>query len=104
MLVTDVQAGGLQLVVGRAQCESFATTHAIAAPLFVLETRTETVSFERGFFGTALSTAFRHTVSLPSARLSCGELRVENAFGESPLGVANFSELIDKGLRVLPGG
>ena len=26
------------------------------------------------------------------------------AFGESPVGVSNFSELLDKGLRILRGG
>ncbi len=104
MLVTDVQGGGLHLIVDRAQCESFATTHALNAPLFVLDTRTESVSFERAFFGTPASAAWAHTASLPNARLACAELQVENAFGESPVGVSNFSELLDKGLRILRGG
>ncbi len=104
MVVDDVQGGGTQYTVQRGQCLSTAATHALNTPLFHLQTRTVVVPFEESFFGTPAAGNWSHSEWLPNIRLACADLWVTNAFGVSPVGTNNYSQLADGGLRTLRGG
>ena len=73
-------------------------------PVYVLSTRSETLSFRRNFFGTPDSAVWGHTIRAPCVRIGCAELELTNTFGSSPVAVAGFSELAENGIRTLHGG
>jgi len=104
MRVVEALGGGTQYTVTRGECGSVAVAHAAGVEAIKLETRTETASFRRAFFGTPEGASWARSVTLPSARLACVELEFGNSIGNSPKGFANQSELADFGLRSLRGG
>ena len=104
VLVEEVQSGGTVYVVVRGASDSFAVAHAAGAGVYRLARRTETVAFPRGIFGTPIAADWSHTAWMPGLRIACVEAIVTNSLGDSPAAVANYSELLDKGLRTLHGG
>jgi hypothetical protein len=104
VLVEEVQSGGTVYVVVRGASDSFAVAHAAGAGVYRLARRTETVAFPRGIFGTPTAADWSHTAWMPGLRIACVEAIVTNSLGDSPAAAANYSELLDKGLRTLHGG
>jgi len=104
MKVTAVSPDGMTYDVVRGQGESTALAHPTASKVFTLSRRTETLSFEPGFFGTPDASTWAQVLWAPSARITYAELTVTNRFGVSPTFVAGYSHLADNGLRTLQGG
>ncbi len=104
MRVIEVTGGGTEYAVERGACGSEPVPHTAGVEAIVLQSRTETVSFPRAFFGTPEGARWARSIALPSARLACVELELTNSIGNSPRGFANQSELADFGMRSLRGG
>ena len=104
VLVTGVQNGGLEYEVERGRGGSAPVAHASGTAIEKLETRIETVAFRPGMIGAPEGSRWARSIALPNARLALAELEVTNRMGDSPTAVANFSELVDRGLRSLRGG
>jgi hypothetical protein len=102
--VTESLSGGSEYAVTRGFCDTSAVSHASGEAILHLKTRTETVSFRRAFFGSAENATWVHHAVLPKARLAGSTLELTNALGNSPVGNAAFTGLVDGGLRSNRGG
>ncbi len=102
--VTDVQNGGLDYTVDRAQCDTVAAVHVISTKVFQLDARTVVMPFDKNLFGTVAGGSWAQAEWMPSIRIACAQLVLTNLFGQSPVGTANFTQLVGGGLRTLHGG
>ena len=60
--------------------------------------------FLRGIFGTPASGSYSQVLTVPDIRIAAAELYVTNVKGNSQVGAASFSGLVDGGIRTLSGG
>lgn len=60
--------------------------------------------FVKGIFGTPASGSYSQVLMVPDIRIAAAELYVTNVKGNSQVGVASFSTLVDGGIRTLSGG
>ena len=102
--VLESGAGGTEYSVARGANGTFAAAHSAGAAVLHLSKRTETVSFRRGFFGSAENATWAHHAVLPNARLACSTLELTNALGNSPVAHTAFTGLAGGGLRSHRGG
>lgn len=81
---------GLSWTVARAQQGSTAASHTSGAIVWKLMQQVFTYPFRQNFFGTPESVSWHSTEAMACARLTSLELEVSNAFGPSPLAVADL--------------
>jgi len=90
--------------VNRAQFGSVVTSHSQNSAVLQLASSIFIVPFATGFFESASSANFIHTVSLPDVRIAAASFFVTNAFGDGQSGVQCYTGNPDGGLRTLSGG
>jgi hypothetical protein len=94
----------LTYTVQRGAYGSIATVHDADVPVYHLSRRVTVLPFAKGFFGTPANGSYGHTVPMPAQRVVVAEFFVTNARGNSQVGTACYSQLVDGGLRTLSGG
>ena len=104
MRVEEVLDGGLTYRVVRGSHGSGPAGHSVGARLYPLQRKVSILSFPRDFFGSQASGSFHYPIALPDARVAAAELFVTNAYGNSDVTRAAFTQTIDQGLRTLSGG
>jgi hypothetical protein len=103
MKIEEVLEGG-SYRVSRAVHGSDASTHDAGELVYALERKIEIMAFPRDFFGSPASGAWKHTITLPDARIGSAELYVTNSKGESEVALLCLTGTLDGGLRTLSGG
>jgi hypothetical protein len=102
--VDEISEDHLQLTVQRAAFGSDASEHATGAKVWRLDRKAFVLPFVRGIFGTPASGSYSQVLTVPDIRIVAAELYVTNVKGNSQVGVAAFSSLVDGGIRTLSGG
>jgi hypothetical protein len=102
MVVQEATSEGY--TVDRGAFGSTAVAHSVNEPVFALERKTFVLPFVRGFFGSAASGSYAHTLVLPNSRIVCGEFFVTNVRGNSQVSQACYSATTEGGIRTLSGG
>jgi hypothetical protein len=69
-----------------------------------LERKAFVLPFLKGVFGTPASGSYSQVLVVPDIRIAAAEMYVTNVKGNSQVGVAAYSGLVDGGMRTLSGG
>lgn len=103
--VIDIGPAPNTYQVARNALASFASAHAAGAAVLPLDNSTIMVTFANGYFDNRASSNYLHTESLPDVRVVAASFSVTNAFGNSVLSPASYTQLNgDQLLRTLSGG
>ncbi|MBK9170646.1 MAG: hypothetical protein IPM24_24725 [Bryobacterales bacterium] len=96
--------GGSTYRVERGVHDTEASAHAPGTTVYPLLRKVAIAPFPRDFFGSPASGNWRFPISLADARIVSAEMFVTNTVGASGVGVVNFTQTLDYGLRTLSGG
>jgi hypothetical protein len=102
--VDEISEDRLQATVQRGALGSNSAAHSPGEKLWPLDRKAFVLPFLRGIFGTPASGSYSQVLTIPDIRIVAAEMYVTNVKGNSQVGVACFSALIDGGLRTLSGG
>lgn len=102
--VDAISENHLELTVKRGAFGSTPVEHTVATKVWVLDRKAYVLPFLKGIFGTPASGSYSQMLVLPDVRIVAAELYVTNVKGNSQVGVASFSSLVDGGMRTLSGG
>ena len=75
------------------------SSHDGTSNVWPLERKAFVIPFVKGVFGTAASGSYSQVLTVPDIRIAAAELYVTNVKGNSQVGVASFSTLVDGGIR-----
>jgi hypothetical protein len=102
--IDEISHDQLELVVQRGALGTEAASHDGTSSVWPLERKAFVIPFVKGVFGTAASGSYSQVLTVPDIRIAAAELYVTNVKGNSQVGVACFSTLVDGGIRTLSGG
>ena len=102
--VDSISTDHLQLTVQRGARGSTPSVHDAGAKVWRLQRKAFVLPFVKGIFGTSASGSYSQMLVVPDIRIAAAELYVTNVKGNSQVGVAAFSGLVDGGIRTLSGG
>jgi hypothetical protein len=102
--VDEVSEDGLILTVQRGRLGSNPGEHNAGEKVWPLDRKAFVLPFLRGIFGTPASGSYSQVLVIPDIRIIAAEMYVTNVKGNSQVGVACYSGLIDGGIRTLSGG
>lgn len=102
--IDEISEDQLELTVQRGVMGTEVTEHDAGSSVWPLERKSFVIPFVRGIFGTPASGSYSQVLTVPDIRIVAAELYVTNVKGNSQVGVASFSTLVDGGIRTLSGG
>jgi hypothetical protein len=103
---TSANAAGNAYIVTRGELGSTPIAHSAGDAVLFLDNSTIIVPFAPGFFESASSSNYIHTVALPDVRIIAAEFFVNNAFGKSQALQQSYAAVPPESslLRTLSGG
>jgi hypothetical protein len=102
--VDAISEDSLQLTVQRGVMGSSSAVHEAGQKAWCLDRKAFVLPFLKGIFGTPASGSYSQMLLVPDIRIVAAELYVTNVKGNSQVGVAAYSGLVDGGMRTLSGG